>query len=337
MQKNTASLGIVVELENIETSGAERALVNLRELQRQIGALANKPHGSIQFFVVYDNQVFAAEDAMRFIDETGISANPLFAAEAVGARNIHYYEHKNVGINRCTTDNVLLMDSDILIQDRWLELLLTALEDEKVDFVSGNSPIETPRLFDKLYALTDPGFPLHTHERTGLHPTEGIMANAFLFRRSAAPEPLFPRINAYRGHCAVASQQMLRDGKTLYKQYDAIARHPSQDTYRDYLARAYAEGCDAIALARYSNMQTFRGKTSRTIVGTGLRFGRNVWGLAKRILTKRKAVDLPLWGVPLAFLVGLTYFGMRIVGEVAMLINAPVAQRLSIAKAVTQG
>jgi len=335
--ENSASLGVVVELENIEAAGADRALTNLRELQRQVSTLANKPQGPIQFIVVYDSLIFSADDAQRFISETGIGDNPLIEARAVGAKGIHYYEHKNIGLAHCETDNILLMDSDILIEPQWLEHMLSAFEDEQVDFVSGNTHIETPRLFDKIYALTDPGFPLNTQDRKGLQQTDLIMANSFAFRRSAAPDPLFPRINAYRGHCAIASQQLIREGKTLFKQYDAIARHPSQGSYREYLARAYAEGCDAIALSRFNNRQTSSAKLNRSILGTGLRFVRGIRGLVSRAVTKRHAVDLPLWGVPIAIAVGLSYFAMRVVGEIAMFINAPAAQRLSIAKQVTQG
>ncbi len=333
---NTASLGIVVELENIEDSGEDRALTNLRELQRQINALPDKPRGPIQFFVVYDSAIFSAADAQRFIDETGIGANTLFVAESVGAHGIHYYDHKNVGLARCETDNVLFMDSDILIEDGWLASMLSSLDDANVDYVSGNTTIETPRLFDKIYALTVPGFPLQTQNRKGLLETDLIMANSFLLRRSKAPDPLFPRINAYRGHCGIASQKLIRSGVKLYKQYDAIAEHPSQEGYSDYLARAYAEGCDAIALSRYNNRQTTRGKINRSFLGSGIRLVRGITGLVRRTLTKRHAVDLPLWGVPLAIAVGLTYFAVRFVGETAMLINTKLALRFSIAKQVVE-
>lgn len=330
--KNSLTLGVVIEMENIEASGADRTFANLAIFQQQLEHIAETLAAPVIFRVVYDSKVFQREEAERFLSETGINENPLIEASTVGAPGIHYYEHKDVGAKDLDTDLILLMDSDILIEDGWLRNLITPFADETVNFVSGQTIIETPRFLDKIYALTVPGFPLDEPDGSGLRETTVIAANSFVFRRRKVDGQIFPRINAYRGHCCIAAQELIRSGETLHKQMDARAKHPSQDSLGDYFSRAYAEGCDAILLSRHNNRPTVRGRINRSLAGSALRLVQGIWGVAKRSVTRHQRVGLPVLGIPVTIVLGTCYFAVRFAGEVATLINAPLAMRLSIAK-----
>lgn len=330
--KNSVTLGIVIEMENIEASGAERTLANLAVFQQQLAQMAETIITPVTLRIVYDSNVFQKEDAERFICTAGVSENPLIEAATIGAPGIHYYEHKDIGAKDLDTDLVLMMDSDILIEDNWLPSLIAPFADETVNFVSGQTIIETPRFFDKIYALTVPGFPLDEPEGSGLRETTAIAANSFIFRRSKVAGSLFPRINAYRGHCSIAAQELIRSGETLHKQMDARAKHPSQDDLAGYFSRAFAEGCDAILLSRHNNRQTVRGRVNRSVAGSALRLVRGIWGMVKRSVTRHQRVGLPTLGIPVTMVLGTSYFALKFVGEVVTLINAPLAMRLSIAK-----
>jgi len=332
MLKNSRSLGIVIELENIESSGEERTFANLAELQRQIEQIDEHIPGQITLKIVFDSNLFSQAEAEEFITRTGIDRNPKIAAQAIGAPGIHYYQHKDIGAQHCDNDIILFMDSDILIQPGWLQSMIGAF-DEDVNFVCGVTYIETPTFLNKVYALTTEGFRLEQPATKGLEPVPNITANAFAYRASKVDGPIFPTIDAYRGHCVIASRNLASKGETIYAQREAIARHPSEDTFKELYSRAFTEGCDIIFHARYNNRPGWRGVVGRSIIGSVHRLARALWGVTTRCLTQYDKVGLPVLAIPPAIMLGGAFHTIRFVGEVTTLVSTPLARSLSLAKA----
>lgn len=170
MLRNARKLSIVIEMKNIEASGADRALTNTRQSQRQIAKIYGTLPGPITLKVAYDPYVFKASDAERFIKETSIGDNALIDTDTIGAPNLHYYEHKNIGARELNSDIILLLDSDILIADDWLRHMIAPFDDANVDFVTGRTHIETQSFLIGLRA-NDPAFPLAREGDVGVSET----------------------------------------------------------------------------------------------------------------------------------------------------------------------
>lgn len=331
--KNGRTVGIVIELENIKHQNAERTMQTLRALQRQITEMAPQLEEPINFMVVYDSDLFDETDAQHFIYDTGMGGNPLVRASFIGKPGISYYEQKNIGARALNDDIILLMDSDIIIQDGWLRNMIASFEDASINFVSGRTHIETPRFFDKIVALTDKAFALPNPAERGLLRNKWILANAFAYRASALQQDVFPTLNVYRGNCARAAEALAARGEKLYVQTAALSLHPSLNDLPAYFARGYAEGCDAILLLRQEPERGPLNKILCSPIGSAYRFVRETAHMIRRTLFESQNIALPVVGIPVVIGLATAYYVWRGVAELVTLINEPLATRFSIMKA----
>ena len=331
MLKNSRSIAIILELENLEEGMEQRVQTNLLELQKQIAEIYEILPRPVTLKVVFDSKVYSADQANSFIQAAGLDRNPMITAQAIGEPNIHYYQHKDVGAAHCDDDIIICLDSDLLIEPGWLSSMAHAFDGD-VDLVCGRTLIETDGFMAKVYALTTSGFPVETSQPSGLHPTKRIMANALAYRRMSIAQPIFPVLDAYRGHCALASRRLIAEGQTIYCNPAAVARHPSEPDFGSYFSRAFSEGRDCVVHARFEARAGWRGVMERTLPGSLFRLARAFWGHSKRTVTQYRRVGMPLWGVPATLVLGWVYYSVSFAGEIASLANDRVARRLSLVK-----
>ncbi len=311
----------MVELDNARTADPARPAAMLRALQAQSGRLSNRFAQPVAVKVVFDPLAVPPDHIDTLLRESGIADATWLDVALLPSPHARYYEQKNIGAQACQTDVVLLVDSDIIPEEGWLEGLLESFAEPDVSFVFGETRIETSSLYEKCYALVTESFPHMSASGPALIDQTHFLANAFAFKTGPLGNVLFPASDAFRGQCALASDKIRRTGHQIYLQKAAKARHPAPQGTRLFFANAFGAGFDEVAHTPARVSEGFLGRLKASPIGSVYRLAKSCLTAWSRCLTQYKVVVLPVRHVPTAMTLAGVYYTVRFAGEIASFIS----------------
>lgn len=307
----TQSLTVIVEWENAKLSELERAHRMLMQLGAQMSQLAATRPTRAELIVLYDSEAID-----RAIPETAVRTCINASAwpgeiKIVEAPHLRYYEQKNRGAQIGTGEIVVLLDSDVVPEEGWLEGLVRSLDDPAVLVVGGETYHATDTLHDKLFAAFWT-FGVRAPSK-GLYSYKNFYANNVAMRRSLFLEHPFPDAPSNRGQCSALARELRAAGIKIYRQGDSRVSHPPPVGWRTFVARALCQGYDAIYWKRRDG--PVKALFSANPLASAWRFVRNCVNAGKRVFARSRRVGLGFFGTFAAILVGVGFYFVKLVGE----------------------
>lgn len=312
------SVAIVVEWENVllcEKSRCRRMLAEIRDQINGLKEISLKDDffGTFSFplkvYFVFDELDVAREAVEQQVGAV-LKDGPLLRLFFCPAQNKRYYELKNFGGKMAEAAIIVFLDSDVIPQPRWLQDLLTAFRDPKVEVVGGNAFIEPENLYAKAFAL---GwfFPLKAREAR-LEPARHFFANNVAFRKEIFlrfPFPEEPR--STRGSCSRLARTLNDRHIGFYKNSGAQVSHPAPNGVFHFFVRGLAEGRDQMMPLTLE----YR-REAWILKQVFYRFWGNLSKSFVRVCRQRKEVDLGFPAVPLAVFILWIYYTTYFFGEI---------------------
>lgn len=315
---------LVIEWENVLLSGEDRGEEMLRRVAEQIRVFDR----AVEVIVVCDPEgAGVAELEALLREQLGAPDTTPFGWRLVTAPGAHYYELKNRGAAEARAPLLVFIDSDAIPEDGWLAALVEPFADPNVHVVAGHSYLDTKGLYSRTMAL---GwfFPLRSqvpkrHDR-GSH----FFANNVAFRTDVLRSHPFACAadGATRGACRLLARDLVNRGFRICATTAAQVSHPPPNGLSHFLVRAAAYGRDHVLQWRDA------GKSAWTLP---IHIARHFIKLSSRsfgsIARHRRAVDLGLEQVPLAWGIMGIYYGIAVVGAFATWIApGPMSRRFRI-------
>src|SRR5262249_31387103 len=143
---------VVIEWENVKLAESERALEMLRRLSRQMAALTRAGDAAMRgevLLICDGNDPAERKELVGMLERTfGPDASDVQVLTITGK----YYEKKNKGAASARGAVVVFLDSDVIPEDHWLELMVTAFDRPEVDIVAGTTYLDPTGLYEKAFA-----------------------------------------------------------------------------------------------------------------------------------------------------------------------------------------
>jgi hypothetical protein len=304
----TPDVSVIVEWENSALAGVERAHTALKRLAEEVSG----SHRRVEVLICHD------EDTPPDVPLTGGGLPDGW--RTVRVPDARYYELKNHGAAAAAGAIVVFLDSDAIPEPGWLEGILSPFADPAVHVVAGHAYIQPDSLYSKAFALWW-FFPLRARPQPPA-PVAHFFANNVAFRRATfLAHPFSPVEGTSRGACVELAKSLRAAGCTIWQTSAAQIAHPAPRGWRHFALRALAQGRDRLARER---------GWRATLLGSLARLARSVAVGCVRTLRDRRAVGLPLAGVPAAIALCCAYYGLYFAGDVAAWLGVSAIRRIRI-------
>lgn len=235
-------ISFVLEWENAILSELDRT----RELLVQIFLQTAKRPEQFELLVLYNENQVSGSFISTFIEEviTTESLESYFPYTIHDVQNAHYFQLKNKGAQLAQGEKVIFLDSDIIPQESWLELILEAHQQHPDSIVSGCSYIDHSDLLGKAFALSW-FFPLPP-VASKLVEVDLIFSNNYIISKQLMLENPYPEMSmgVTRGADNLLWKRLRSKGIRLWCHSGARATHPSPNGWNHFFKRALAEGRD---------------------------------------------------------------------------------------------
>ena len=315
------SFSFIIEWDNARISELGRAREMLRVLQGQVIAHRPKPEKPPQIIILYDKNRVDPAVIQQALDDTIDSKAWDAVIQLVPTDGLGYYQLKNYGVLQSERDITLFIDSDVIPEPGWFDALMSAIEQPQVQVVGGNTYIKPDNFLARAFSIF--WFYGIRSKGTALYDHPFIYANNVAFKTKLLRDYPFPELQSFRGQCRVLSDNLRRNGITVYRHDGARVMHPTTNGVRHFFCRAICEGHDVVTIGRELRL----GRLHASPVGALLRFGGEMKSMVGRAVRDRKEVGLSVPGAIAASLVGTTYNVFKLFGEVVTFFNPGLVRR----------
>ena len=293
-------VSLIIECENVNDVGADRAGRVMRALHAQIVEVSARRSLNGEILVMY---AAGSANASEILAAVGAALGPScpWPVRAIPCEGppYQYYEQKNQAARLAQGDVLVYLDSDCIPQPGWLESLLAAFDRPDVVACAGVTSIDRDSRYSRLFAylsdwpIEDPGTEAVVLARNGC-------ANNVAFRRTLFLAHPYPDNGSYKARCVQLWQELAAAGITLHRANRALVLHPAPVNPRHFAAKAIGLGHDyglqfrnrggagrrsALACAHAKFMQNFSATRAR-LPGAERRIGAGtrVMGLTLAIV-----------------------------------------------------
>ena len=300
---------ILIEWENaqdVEDRWVRRAVVALQdELERQRDRVAEP----VRVLYLFDAAKASAAEIERQIDDAAPRLKQVARVEFQPTPGLTYYKLKNHGVGLTRTPLVAMLDSDAGPEPGWLPGLLAPFADPKVMAVGGFTVLGFDNLVSKVMALTWI-FNLRS-ERSKTLDRDKIHANNCAFRTDFFRANPWPDLPAFKKQCGFWIRDIQRRGIPWVRTAEAMTIHAPQPGVRFLAWRAWTAGLDRDYQAAQTSTPSRLGR-----LGYAFKFwAKKCSKSARRIVSKRREVELPAWQVPVAIVLAWSYWTTVLVAE----------------------
>ncbi len=321
------SVTIVIEWENaidVEDRWTLKAMAGLQaELERERASLAEPP----RVMVLFDERAVREETIRGALAKVAPRLGELARVELVPTPGLTYYRLKNHGIARADTELSVMLDSDARPLPGWLRGLTAPFEDPEVVAVGGFTTLGYETVVDKAMALSwifDLPSELDRSARR-----MKINANNCAVRTEWFNAHPFPDLPAFKKQCGFWLRDLVARGFKWVRTVDARTLHAPHPGLRFLAWRAWTAGLDRDYQVAQTVAPSRLGRIGRSFSLWGKKLRRST----KRVIGKRREVELPLWQVPAALLVANGYFTVLFVGQLASALTRSFAPLPELATA----
>lgn len=280
-------VSLIIECENVNDVGADRAGQVMRALSAQIAEVAARRALDGEILVMYAAGSSSADEIQAaVVDALGSLCPWPVRAHACEGPPYQYYEQKNLAAKLATGDLLVYLDSDCIPQPGWLEAFIATFERTDVVVCAGVTSFDRDSLYSRLFAflidwqIDDPG-------PEPVVVTHGFKANNVAYRRDTFLAHPYPDNGSYKARCVQLWRELAQAGITIHRANRALVLHPAPVNPRHFAAKAIGLGHDY-------------GLQFRNRGGTGLRsalsfaygkFKRNLADTRTRLLTSQCRPD----------------------------------------------
>lgn len=286
-------VSLVIECENVNDVGADRAGRVMRALHAQIAEVSARRSLNGEILVMY---AAGAANADGILAAVGAALGPScpWPVRAIGCEGppYQYYEQKNQAALLAQGNLLVYLDSDCIPQPGWLEALLAAFDRPDVAACAGVTSIDRDTTYSRLFAfLSD--WPIDDPGAEPVVVARNFNANNVAFRRATFLSHPYPDNGSYKARCVQLWQELAVAGVPIHRANRALVLHPAPVNPRHFAAKAIGLGHDyglqfrnrgnagrrsALAFARAKFMQNFSATRAR------LRTAENQPGASTRVL-----------------------------------------------------
>jgi Glycosyl transferase family 2 len=302
---------IIIEWENaidVEDEWAKRAMSSFQdELARCHNIMTSKP----QVMYLYDQGAVDATVIHDTIAQAAPRLRELADVQLVPTQGLTYYQLKNYGVQKTTTELVIFLDSDAGPQPGWLEGLVKPFaKDHELVAVGGFTVLGYEDLLSKTMALSWifnlPSEREITVKRKKIHANNAAFRTAF-FKANPFPDLEGP----FKKACGFWLRDIDKRGFKWMRTADAMTVHAPHPGGKFIIWRAWTTGMDRDFQAYHTVTKSRVGRIGYSFVFFGKKLARSWF----RIWAKGGEVDLPLWQRPAAMILSLGFFSGALVGE----------------------
>jgi hypothetical protein len=295
------TVSIIVEMENATLKGLGELTEFIAVLKDEVARAHNTARFEILCAYPGSDTISAFPNVQATLSNMQAELKELADIQLVELPGLRYYELKNEAAKRASGDIIVFLDSDIVVDAGWLQVLLEPLNDHNVQVSAGVTGFLPEDFMSRTFALIW-FFPLANDSSERLA-NRGLHANNVAFRRNWFLENPYPYNDGFKVSCAVHERKLRGDGVKVARPH-AVGYH-----------RFWADGFDfilwrALVAGRDANRQlTAQRITSRR---KRVRKALSIWwermhSKPRRIIQFRKHVNmswyevLPAIGVSCAF------------------------------------
>lgn len=325
-------VSIVVEWENALLSAGDRSVAMLREVRRQVKALAARASAPgpgeaappLELLLVYDREAFdeAALNALlgHHLGPTG----DVLRWRVLPTRDSGYYRNKDFGARSASGDIIVFLDSDVIPEPVWLEQILSGLEVPGVQIAAGSAYIDPAGLVGKVFALTW-FFPLRS-ENGPLRAVNHFFASNLAMRRELYLRYPFTDLEGTsRGACIVLAAKLAQANIVVYQNPQARVSHPAPNGFAHISKRALAQGRDRLYRERH-----YGSRWSASWPAACARALRHCAGSAWKVCANFREVGLSPLLIPPAIAVAWYYYLLYWAGETLSRLRVPAIERVRV-------
>lgn len=299
----------VIEWENaidVEDEWTHRAM---GALERELASIAGQMSGRPQIMYLYDKTSVAPGTIERALEKVAPGLRDYADVEILPTPGLTYYQLKNYGIARSTTELTVMVDSDAAPQPGWLENLLKPFADPQIQVVGGFTVLGTQDFLSRAMALAWV-FNL-AHERDKTSRRHKIHVNNCAVRTAFFREHPFPDLPAFKKQCVFWLRGITAEGHRFVRTPDAMVVHAPHPGPKFLVWRAWTGGMDSDFLGFQTVSRSRLGR-----LGYAFRyFVRKVKRSWRNIIRHGDKVGLPGWQKPFAMLVTLGFYLVTLTGQ----------------------
>jgi len=242
------SFSIVIEWGRfLQTDEAERARTTLKRLCEQILQISEKISNG-EIMIIFEPTEIEVSKIKRFALEQLEPCIKLIDFKLIST-DLHYYEMKNLGAEHSSNELVLLVDSDVIIDDGWLVGYLESFKNPEVKVVSGHTYLGLNTLLEKVLGLVL-FQPLPDVDY--IYENGHFYGNNMALRRKVFLKHPFPKIKTFHGQCTFLMVELLKNRIKIYRQPKCKAAHPMPTTFKQFLSWGFIQGLSSPAKRRAS-------------------------------------------------------------------------------------
>jgi hypothetical protein len=295
---------IVIEWENAIDVEDEWVGKAMAALEREIESVGPKMAAKPRVTYLYDENAVDPKVIRDTIAEVAPRLPEVSELELEPARGLTYYKLKNYGVSRSKTDITIMVDSDAGPQEGWLENILKPFQDPEIMVVGGFTVLGHNDLLSRTMALSWifdlPEERSHTVKRHKVHVNNCAVRTEFF---KDHPFPDLPEA-VFKKACGFWLRDLDSQGFHYVRTADAMTVHAPHPGIKFLAWRAWTGGKDRDYLVFQEYTHNRIGRAAMT-AGFGFKKIGRAW---KRIITKGKSVDLPVWQRPAAMAVAAGYY-----------------------------
>ncbi len=318
-------ISIVIEFENATTVAWDRVAATFKSLAAQLTATpfpSTAGDRAPEIICVHPGVSSDSEPLCQRIVAGAKSLEVVADLRCIALPGGRYYELKNHGIREARGELVVLIDSDVVPEDDWLVQLLGPFDNPETVAVAGHTFLGNSDLISRTLALVWV-FPLRDRDQT--IDRRPLVANNCAFRGDWLKANSFPEDDGFKVSCSLLANRLESCGHALVR-VPARACHAPLSGFRFLVWRALVTGRDADR-----KVMAFKGTALATRMVRALKHGLKMELRAiRRVLAHYHHVSLPLWQVPFALGIGLSFYGLALVSQVlqAAGLTAPRIERV---------
>lgn len=302
---------ILIEWENAIDVEDEWTFRAMRALEAEIARVYGRMTTPPEIVYLYDETAVDERVIRDTLDKVAPQLGKLARVRLVPTPGLTYYQLKNYGAQQVTTDIVMLLDSDAGPQEGWLEGLLKPFDEPEIMVTAGSTVLGHEDFLSRTMALVWifdlPSEAESTARQRGLH------ANNCAFRTAFFQANPFPDLPTFKKQCGFWLRDVRARGYRFVRTAEAIVVHAPHPGLRYVIWRAWTAGLDR-DFQTYHSVATSRfGRVGRAFRFAAKKCARSL----RRIVTRHREVDLPVWQTPFAVLAAWGYYGILFVGQIA--------------------
>lgn len=233
---------IVLEWENALIAELDRTEAMLQAIHLQCAARSE----SVELVILHNPEQVGGAFIVGFIEAVIQKHNlpRVLELRLLEAPNAHYFQLKNLGIRASRGQSVIVLDSDVIPEARWLDTLIEAHQTYPEAFVSGLSYIDYGDFLGKAFAINW-FFPFPPVDNR-LILVNQIRSNNFMVKRQLFLDHPYPKMDdgVTRGADNLLWKDLTDKGIQLYVHHGARATHPAPSNFQHFLIRGLSEGRD---------------------------------------------------------------------------------------------